>query len=354
MVTLACGLKQRGHDVEVFIYFPSHSHFGDRVSACAIPVHEFRKGRGFSIGVLRRLSSLIRSRRYDIVLSYLGSPNVYAELSCIGVRSTRLVVSERGSHFGDASRISAWVKRTLHRLADHIVVNSASHAAWLQSSFPWMCGRLSVIYNGFDVESLASDPLPPRDRRDLRLISVARVHPGKNLEGLIEALRMFSDKHGWAPQITWAGRREKLTAADRAYCAHVDALLDATPQVGKAWQWLGERSDVPELLKQHHALIHPSLHEGLPNAVCEALATGRPVLASNVCDNAVLVRDGERGFLFEPTSPSSIVSALERLVALSDVEWLRMSHAAKSYAARELSAVRLIDHYEELFKRLAA
>ena len=86
----------------------------------------------------------------------------------------------------------------------------------------------------------------------------------------------------------------------------VDELIESLPKCGKNWRWLGEESDIPGLLREHHALIHPSLYEGLPNVVCEALAAGMPVLVSNVCDHPLLVADGERGFLFDPADPGSI------------------------------------------------
>ena len=58
-----------------------------------------------------------------------------------------------------------------------------------------------------------------------------------------------------------------------------------------------EKKDVSSYYKSYDYLIHPSIYEGLPNVICEALLDGMPVLASNVCDNGLLVREGERGFL---------------------------------------------------------
>src|SRR5262249_54074732 len=149
---------------------------------------------------------------------------------------------------------------------------------------------------------------------------------------LLRALRMFSDAHGWIPEVTWVGRREVLTEAARAYCDRVDAMLAEFPDVHRAWRWAGERNDVPKLLGEHHALIHSTFHEGLPNAICEALASGLPVLASAVCDNSLLVAEGERGFLFNPSDPATIAAAIERLAGMNAAAWSRMSSAARAYA----------------------
>ena len=354
LVTLACGLKQRGHEVEFFVYFPKQSFFGEPLIANKIPLHEFSKGRGFSPGVVRKLSSLIRSVGYDVVLSYLTSPNVYAELSSIFAPSAKLVVSERASHFADRTRLGALVRRNLHRLADHIVVNSLSHRSWLIQHFPWMRGRLTTIYNGFDMRHFWPQPNPPPERRDLRLLVVGRTDPGKNFVTLLKALQLFHAAHGWAPQLDWVGRRDDGTPAGRTHCQQLDALLDSFPAVKQRWQWLGERSDVPGLLREHHALIHPTFHEGLPNAICEALAGGRPVLASAVCDNGFLVPDGGRGFLFDPNSPHGIAASIDRLVTLSERDWFRMSTSARAYAEEALSIDRCVTEYENLFIKLVA
>src|SRR5690606_21739605 len=103
------------------------------------------------------------------------------------------------------------------------------------------------------------------------------------------------------------------TADDEAAKAEVDAAL-AAEGVADRWRWLGRREDVPELMRAHDALVHPAFFEGLPNAVCEALASGLPVLASRVCDHPRLVGE-DRGLLFDPGSPEDIAAALERFAA---------------------------------------
>jgi glycosyltransferase involved in cell wall biosynthesis len=60
----------------------------------------------------------------------------------------------------------------------------------------------------------------------------------------------------------------------------------AFARISTEWRWLGEREDIREILRSHHALVHPSLYAGLPNAVCEALASGRPALVSDVATMA--------------------------------------------------------------------
>jgi glycosyltransferase involved in cell wall biosynthesis len=90
----------------------------------------------------------------------------------------------------------------------------------------------------------------------------------------------------------------------------------------------------------------------LPNAVCEALATGIPVLASNVCDHPLLVADGERGFLFDPESAHSIAAAIAKFAALSEEQRRMFSLNARAYAVANLSVHKMVSAYERLLERL--
>lgn len=352
MVNLARGLKQHGHEVEFFIYFPQYSFFRKQIEECGIPIHEFYKGRGFSLRLIKKLNVLIRNKRYEIVISFLINPNIYAELSFIFSTSSKLVVSERSSHFGDKSFVTARFKRNLHRLSDYVITNSVAHTNWLLQEFSWLKGKCKTIYNGLDLSLYPGKPNVPARRQDLRLIVIGRVVKDKNVVNLIEGLNIFHLVNGWVPKLSWVGRRMDSTFAGRKYCKIIDARLDSLPAVKCNWHWLGERSDIPMQLNEHHALIHPSLYEGLPNVICEALAAGRPIIASNVCDNGTLVPSGDRGFLFDPESPESIAESIKRLALMKEGDWIRMSKSARHYAETTLSVELFIAKYEKLFVEL--
>lgn len=344
MVNLARGLSTRGHQVEMFVYFPEYRFFRPVLDQAGIPVHEVQKGRGFSLQVLWRLGKLIRKERYDGMISFLGAPSVYAELARLAAPGTTLVVSERSSHHGDRNPL-AIIRRHLHRLSDYVVANSQSHAAWL-SRHHWLRRRVRTIYNGFPIKD-STVPLPSRPCRDLKLLVIGRVGPEKNGINLVEAVSLFGRRQGYIPHVSWVGGPDTRPSGV-AYGRRIEAALANHAEVKRHWSWLGERSDIEVLLGQHHALIHPSLYEGLPNAICEALIAGRPVLASNVCDHSFLVEGGERGFLFDPLDPHDMAGAMERLASLSDEQWARLSLNARRYAQAHLGEERMVNAYEAL------
>jgi glycosyltransferase involved in cell wall biosynthesis len=117
---------------------------------------------------------------------------------------------------------------------------------------------------------------------------------------------------------------------------------------------LGEQSDLLCLFRTHDALIHPSLYEGLPNVACEALAAGLPVLISNVCDHPLLVTEGQRGFLFDPSDPQSIAKCIERATELDADGWRILARNAREYAETHLGVDKMVEAYEGLFSELTA
>ncbi|HSY05811.1 MAG TPA: glycosyltransferase family 4 protein [Steroidobacteraceae bacterium] len=350
MVELACGLGRRGHAVEMFVYFPHLDFFRGRLDQQHITVHEHPKGATGPAGVLAKLATVMRRGRFDVVLSFLSTANIYAELARVAALGTRLVVSERTSYHDDKSAPGALLRRLLHLLADRVVANSETQAAWLRGR-AWLRGKVACIYNGVDLQAFRPHETLPPSARSLRLLGVGRIGPEKNLLGLIAALTRFEEKFGYLPEVAWAGPRDE-SPAGRRYGEQLDAMLARHPAVQRHWRWLGLQRDVPALLRECHALVHPSFYEGAPNAICEALAAGRPVLASNVCDHPRLVAEGMRGFLFDPGSPESIVATIARLSALEADAWRAFGHNARRYAEAELGIDRMVGRYEELLLSL--
>lgn len=351
LVELACGMAARGHAVQAFVYFPQFDFFRAKLDAHAVQVHGVHKGRGFSPGVMLALARLLRQQRFDAVVSFLDRPNTYTELAHLLARSdATLLVSERSSDRHDRNKALAWAKRRLHARADAVVANNHTHAEWLQRH-RWLRGKVHCVYNGVDLAAFDATPKVPASAQALCLLAVGRVGPEKNVLALIDALAEHQRRHGWVPRLSWAGRRDESAGA-QTYLAAVDAALARQPAVAAAWHWLGERSDVPALLATHHALVHASFYEGLPNVVCEALAAGRPVLVSAVCDHPRLVEAGIRGFLFDPERPLDLLAAIESLHALPAAGWRAMAEAARRYAEAELGTPTMVARYEALLHTL--
>jgi len=238
----------------------------------------------------------------------------------------------------------------MHVLSDKVVTNSRTHSDWLRRKW-WLRNRTTYIYNGLDLRKFSPRAESAELAGGVRLIGIGRIGPEKNILNLIAALAELRKNTGDAPQVRWAGANDESGGGKR-YRRRIDEALEGLPEIRRRWRWLGVRADIPEILRDHHALIHPSLYEGLPNVICEALATGVPVLASNVCDHPLLVGDGARGFLFDPESPNSIAAAITKFANLSPEDRHKMSSNARAYAEENLGVEKMVSAYENVLAQL--
>ena len=351
LVTLATGLKGRGHQVELFIYYPQYDYFAPEIIAAGIPVHSSPKTHRFSPKVILDLRQLITQKSYAIVLSFLTTPNLYAELAMLGQTRAPLVVSERSAYLPDKPQRGLRLLQNGHRFARHVVTNSHDQRQQMIAQFGWIEPKISTIYNGLDLQKFRPSPTQTEhSTRPLQLIAIGSVLFNKNVLGLIQALAHYTQHHGNHIQIDWVGDLDKGGTA--AY-KEASALLE-TYQLAAHWRWMGPRSDIPSLLPQYDALIHPSFYEGLPNVICEAMACGLPVLASDICEHPQLIKSGKTGYLFDPYEPANIAHEMYKFAQCSQTEKKDMGKNARIFAEENFDLATYITHYESLFSSLLA
>jgi glycosyltransferase involved in cell wall biosynthesis len=116
--------------------------------------------------------------------------------------------------------------------------------------------------------------------------------------------------------------------------------------------FVGNRADVPDLLRIFDVFVLPSKNEGISNTILEAMATAVPVVVTNVGGNQELVEDGSTGFLVKPGDFESMASAL--ICYFEDPD-LRMRHgkAGRDKAIKEFGVQKMVRSYEEVYRRIA-
>jgi glycosyltransferase involved in cell wall biosynthesis len=117
--------------------------------------------------------------------------------------------------------------------------------------------------------------------------------------------------------------------------------------------FLGDRADVPDLLAAMDLFVHPSLSEGMPHAVMEAMATGLPVIASAVDGVQDLIVDSESGWLVEPAQPQQLA---ERIIFALENQalWPAIGQAATDRIISEFSPQKMITAYSKVYQDLLA
>ena len=342
VTNLAIALKARQIDVQLAIYHAAPGDiFRPAIDAAGIAVHRLTKKRKYSLDIPLQLSWLFRQHRFDAVFSFLDAANFYAEIARLLNPGQRLIVSERSSYLAETGVVLPIVRRIFHGFASVIVCNSESQTSWLKR-FPWLSRKVVTIYNGYRFSEWTL--LLPPVVGAIKLLAIGRLYPLKNPKLLAQAMIELYEKTGKMPHLTWVGRTES-SAADRSYVDETRTLIASHTVLSEHWLWAGEQTDVTPFLNDCHALIHPSDCEGLPNVICEALLAGRPVLATDICDNGRLVVSGQRGLLFGELSIQGIAAAMADLYNLDNDRWQQWSQNARSFAVANLCLDQMCDAY---------
>jgi glycosyltransferase involved in cell wall biosynthesis len=128
----------------------------------------------------------------------------------------------------------------------------------------------------------------------------------------------------------------------------LERRLTANARLADHVRWLGRRDDVPALLKTADALVLPSLFEGMPNVVLEAMAARRAVVATAVEGSEELVVPGETGWLVPPDDPEALGRALLEAAADPD-RCRRFGEAGHARVEAEFTLDRMCDTYQRLW-----
>ena len=222
------------------------------------------------------------------------------------------------------------------RGADAVVACSQAVADCVRESHP------EVIYSG--VETGLDPPSPPDGGGPLIVGVLTRLIPLKNVEAAIKAVACLAE-HEIEVQLEIAGTGPSEPALRE---------LARSLKVSQRVHFLGWQTEIQSLLKRWDVLAVPSLEEGLPVSVLEAMAAARPVVASRVGGLGELVVDGVTGILLAPDDTDALVASLanlagdrQKLIFMGREGWQR----AQEHFSAGLMARRTTELYDRLLNR---
>jgi L-malate glycosyltransferase len=219
--------------------------------------------------------------------------------------------------------VSAATMRLIAATATAVVANSRYTASSVRALAPGV--RTEVVYNGVDLRRWDPDRLdraPARvalgeaGTRAALLGVVAQLSPWKGQDTAIEALRLLREEAIDA-HLLLIGSAKFVARATRfdneAYVARLRRLV-ADAGLDDRVSWMGEREDVPELMRALDVLLLPSWEEPFGRALIEAMALGVPVVSTNVGGPPEIVEEGREGHLVPPRQPAAWASAIRSIL----------------------------------------
>lgn len=337
------------------ICMTDYTDFSRRIQRDQVSLHALHKREGKDIAVHGRLWRLLRQLKPDIVHTRnMATLEAQATAALAGVR--RRVHGEHGWDVGDldGSGIKNQRLRRLFRpLVHHYIALSRHQLDYLRSTIGVAPQRLNPICNGVDVhrfrprETDTATPLPEGFAPPGTLVigTVMRMQPVKAPLDLVQAF-MALRQHAQFPQL------RLVIIGDGPLRATVQQALNQAGVADQAWL-PGARDDIPECLRGFDLFVLPSLAEGICNTLLEAMATGLPVIATEVGGNPDLIVDGETGTLVPPGQPPRLAQAMA--AAIDDPQRRHAyGQAARQRAETEFSIATMVQRYERLYRVLLA
>lgn len=344
LVELVKNINHNKYIPTVCTYYPD-AFFKPELESRNVNFKFIGKKSRFDPGIIFKLTNFIKRGKFDIIHSFLHTPNFYAEVAGTLAGTNKIIISERDLDIFNR-KTTILRKKLFHRLSDVIIVNSYAAKKSLVEVVGIDSTKISIIYNGIDTNKFKL--YPEESIRDLRrelmldeeafvIIHVGTISGVKNHFCLLRALVIVNQMTDRRIQILLVGGLE-----DKELVTKLTRFIEEN-NLSKQVRFLGRRSDVPLLLNIADVAVLPSLWEGCPNAMLEAMACGRPVIVSDVSDNSKIIEEGKSGFLFENDNHQQFADKILKAINLNKEQRVAMGRYGRNIIERDFTIEKLVE-----------
>lgn len=294
-----------------------------------------------------KLYKLLKSHKFDIIHTHAYSAGTIGRISAF-LAGIPVIISHNQNVYDYYNRYYHFVEWLLSLITDGIICVSDEVKRFTNETQGIDSKRLLTIYNGID------SVYPVSEKRTSGLRKELDIPADHSVMGTIA---QFSKKKGLAYLIKSASillehRKDVnfLLVGEGSIMEELKKLC-VNLKVEKNVIFAGERSDIPEILSLIDIFVLPSIREGLPLAVLEAMDCGKPIIATNVGGVPEIVKNGINGILVQPKDPEALYSAMKEL--LDDRGKMeKMGYEGKKICGKNFSSKAMVDRVEELYDKL--
>lgn len=348
---LAHQLRARGHEVHVLV--PKEHPDCDLMRSAGITMHVFdfvfahpsriKRALGRLRGLCRMIS-LFRAHRYDVIHLNLWRSRLYGRIASLFVGKRIVVSSIRG--------LEALYEKRWNRLDDATVAVSATVKRFLvEGGLPE--GKIRTIHNGVDIEAMDAVPPDPyylhrelgldKSVRLIGMVAFFRSYVSKGHKFFFDAAPIVAREFKDVAFVLVGGNLYR-SGYNQQYCeasATANGIRDRV-------HFLGERADIPAIMGSLYANVLPSLREGCPMVILEAMARATPNVASRIDSILEIIEDRKNGLLFEPGNPAALAESLRWLLENPEAA-KELGLAGRKRVEEAFGAVEMGRRYERLY-----
>lgn len=296
-------------------------------------------------GLYKAYMKVYRSICPDIVISMTIKPNVYSGLACeklhIPYIATINGIGDAIYNGGLLGRLSICLLKLGLKNASYVVFqNQENRALFLNNRIT--TGSKAVLVPGSGI-NLVKHPFEKYLHVDepLILTFIGRLSKDKGVHELVEAYKkLYEENH-------------KIELNIVGSCPdNMKPLIDEAKGLGIKYYGRVDSSEIHSIIRNSHAVILPSYHEGISNVLLESGATGRPIIASDVEGCKETFDDGISGIAFKPKSADEIYSAVLKFINMTHDQKMEMGKAARKKIESEFDRNIVTNKYMDLIKNI--
>jgi glycosyltransferase involved in cell wall biosynthesis len=350
-LALLRALVAAGYQVHVLTQFDGTE---SKLGSIGVELHDLnidRKGINPLRDVLTLFCTLrvLRKVRPLVVLNFTIKPVIYGGMAArmLGVRCISTITG-LGTAFVRDNWLTGLVRqlyRVSQRRVARVFFQNHEDMALFESGRLVPAGRMVRLPgSGVDLAHFQVQPLP--DAAEVRMLLIARLLWDKGVGEYVEATRRLRRVYPQCRfQLLGPLGVENRTAID-------SKQMDAWVAEGVV-EYLGTTDDVRPFIAGAHCVVLPSYREGVPRALLEAAAMGRPLIAADSVGCRDVVEDGVNGYLCRVRDPVDLSRKMEQFMELPAEKWQAMGQAGRTKVEREFDERIVVGRYLELVGELA-
>ena len=352
ILELARGLQNKG--VKVKVVCPAASPLADKAFADGLDVILIKKHGLMDWSAIRKLCHLLKTGEVDIIHAHNGRTAFLSAIAVMLAKKGRCIATQ---HFLEPAHISlkgpmALLYRTVHRWVNQktdyfITISNAAQQEMLERCDA-QADKISVIPNGITMPDLSILTSPNNICKEFNIgvdvsliVCVGRLELEKDIASLIAAMSNVVVKH---PKVVC------IIAGEGSKKEELRKQIEQA-KLKEVVRLVGFRADAISLIYSSDIFVLPSLAESFGLVILEAMALGKPVVATRVGGPSEIVVDGETGLLAPPFNPEALAEAM--LDLLKDPQKReRMGRKGQERFLEKYTAGRMAEATLDVYKQL--
>ena len=306
----------------------------ERLRECGIRCFSLNINSKLEFFKIFKLFFLIKRERPDILQSFLFFDNILARVVGKITKVSMIISGQRNTEIYRTGLRNFLDKITLP-LADLVVSNSQAGKKLLIEREKFTENNIKVIHNG--IALTGNKASGACHKASIEIGFVGSLTKQKGVKYLLESIVKLKNKD--LKLVLIGDGKERVELEKQAKRLGIADKVEFKGRVESAW-WH---------MKDFTVFVLPSLWEGAPNVILEAMALGLPVIATNVGGNPELIKDEETGFLVESKNSQALAKKIRYVLDLSEEERRKIGDRAQKAVEMKFSFEKMVKEYEKLY-----